>query len=208
MTSYHHGNLRSTLLEQGVELARAQGPEGVVLREVARRSGVSHNAAYRHFADRDALLAEIAEVGMQRLGGAMLAEMEQVALEPSPERARARLRATGRAYVNFALAEPGLFAVAFASVDATPGDSELSEGTEVDEQVGPHPYDLLGQALDELDAAGGVAPDRREGAEVLCWSAVHGYAVLHLDGPLHAVPEAERTAGLESLLDQIQRGLG
>jgi AcrR family transcriptional regulator len=208
MSSYHHGHLRSTLLEQGVELARAQGPEGVVLREVARRSGVSHNAAYRHFADRNALLAEIAEVGMQRLGLAMLAEMDQVALEPGPDRARARLRATGRAYVNFALAEPGLFAVAFASVDVQPDSSDLSVATQVDEQVSPHPYGLLGQALDELDAVGGMAPDRREGAEVLCWSAVHGYAVLHLDGPLHAVPEVERSAGLESLLDQIQRGLG
>lgn len=224
MTSYHHGNLRAALIEQGVELARSKGPDGVVLREVARRTGVSHNAAYRHFADRDALLAEIAEVGMLRLGEAMLTEMEQVApatgAGAAPERARARLRATGRAYVDYALAEPGLFAVAFAALDLTADEpSETTSGTapeaaseaasrpEAPAVVGPHPFDLLGQALDELDASGAMPAGRREGAEVLCWSAVHGYAVLHLDGPLHAVPEAERSAGLESLLDQIERGL-
>ena len=69
MSSYHHGNLRESLIEAGIELARSQGPDGVVLREVARRAGVSHNAAYRHFADREALLAEIARHGMRELRG-------------------------------------------------------------------------------------------------------------------------------------------
>jgi hypothetical protein len=73
--------------------------------------------------------------------------------------------------------------------------------------VAQHPYDLLSQALDELTASGGLPPGRREGAEVLCWSAVHGFAVLHLDGPLRDVPGSERDLALESLLDQVERGL-
>ena len=198
MAGYHHGNLRSSLIETGVDLARADGPDGVVLREVARRAGVSHNAAYRHFTDRDALLAEIAAVGMRRLGEAMLAGMDAVAETDPTGRARERLAACGRAYVVFALEEPGLFGAAFS-----PTTGPLESPTD----LATDPYALLGGALDDLAAVGGLADGRREGAEVLCWSAVHGYAVLHLDGPLNGVPDAERLAGLESLLDQIERGL-
>ena len=205
MSSYHHGNLRASLIESGVALARSDGPDGVVLREVARRSGVSHNAAYRHFADREALLAEVAEVGMARLGEAMRSEMAQVAVGDDLARAIALLRATGRAYVRFALAEPGLFTVAFAA-PVLPEEAEPAPAPETP-APSPHPYELLGQALDALTAAGGLSPERREGAEVLCWSAVHGFAVLHLDGPLRDAAEADRDVALESLLDQVERGL-
>jgi AcrR family transcriptional regulator len=205
VSSYHHGNLRSSLIESGVDLARSHGPEGVVLREVARRSGVSHNAAYRHFADRDALLAEVAVVGMERLGEAMRSETALVTDREPVARAVAVLRATGRAYVRFALAEPGLFAVAFAAPVFPAGDDPgLQPETHV---LSNHPYELLGRALDELTASGGLRAERREGAEVLCWSAVHGFAVLHLDGPLRDVPAADRDVALESLLDQVERGL-
>ena len=111
---YHHGNLRQALVETAADLAREKGPDGVVLREVARRTGVSHNAAYRHFADRDQLLAEVAVDGMVRLADHMRAEIAQVDDADPVVAARRRLSATGRAYVGFALAEPGFFAVAFA----------------------------------------------------------------------------------------------
>ena len=205
MSTYHHGNLRVTLVEQGVELARSQGPDGVVLREVARRAGVSHNAAYRHFADRDALLAVIAAVGMQRLAEAMLTDMDAVTETGPLPRATARLRACGRAYVHFAVAEPGLFTTAFAAI--TPGPDGTAPGPATESTDAADPYGLLARALDELEAAGALGDGRRENAEVLCWAAVHGYAVLHLNGPLHGVPETEREAGLQSLLDQVERGL-
>jgi AcrR family transcriptional regulator len=217
MGTYHHGNLRPALVETAVGLAQASGPEGVVLREVARQTGVSHNAAYRHFADRDELLAEVAQVAMLELAGAMTAEMAGVAeREPLP-RAVARLRATGRAYVHFALAPPGLFEVAFAAHGGVTLDDEPDEPAEPDESDEPEaeddgppegdPYALLGLVLDDLVRAGGVTTERRAGAEALCWSAVHGFAVLHLHGPLRDVPADEREQSLELLLDQIQRGL-
>ena len=193
---YHHGNLRAALVEAGAELARTAGPDGVVLREVARRTGVSHNAAYRHFADRDELLGEIADVASDQLEQAMQRRLDGVTETDPALRARARLRATGRAYVEFALAEPGLF----------------TRGLLPDRRGGrpspttPAPYVLLGQVLDELVEAGALSPDDRMGADVVCWAAVHGLSVLLLDGPLRDVPAPDREAVLEKLLVDDRAG--
>src|SRR3954466_8852272 len=89
---YHHGNLRAALVQTGVGLARTSGPDGVVLREVARRTGVSHNAAYRHFADRDELLGEIASLAAGQLEEAMQRRLDEVEEEDPAQRSRARLR--------------------------------------------------------------------------------------------------------------------
>jgi AcrR family transcriptional regulator len=193
---YHHGNLRAALVEAGAELARTSGPEGVVLREVARRTGVSHNAAYRHFTDRDELLSAIAELANQQLEHAMLERLAEVTETEPGARARARLRATGRAYVEFALAEPGLFNVAFCPVDAADATPD-----------GASPYVLLGEVLDELVEARALSPEGRLGADVVCWSAVHGLSVLLLDGPLRELSAEERAACLEKLLATVELGL-
>ncbi|MEO5852101.1 MAG: TetR/AcrR family transcriptional regulator [Nocardioides sp.] len=197
MKPYHHGNLRSALIEAGVSLARTQGTEGVVLRQVARETGVSHNAAYRHFADRDELLSEIGSVAAARLAEAMRRRMDLVDEQDPMDAARRRLREVGRAYVEFALAEPGLFEVAFG------GDHPPDEAGP--EQAGP--YHLLGRALDGLVEVGAITPGRRAGADVACWAAVHGFAVLHLTGPLRDLSEEVREATLEVLLTTIERGL-
>ena len=194
---YHHGNLRAALVDAGAELARASGPDGVVLREMARRTGVSHNAAYRHFADRDELLAEIASLAAAQLEQAMQRRLDGVRETDPAQRARARLRETGRAYVEFALSEPGLFSVAFCPIE-TDDPSTMADAA---------PYLLLGQVLDELVEAGAVSPAGREGADVACWAAVHGLSVLLLDGPLRGLPPADREAVLEKLLVTIEQGL-
>ena len=193
---YHHGNLRAALVEAGAELARTAGPDGVVLREVARRTGVSHNAAYRHFADRDELLAEISDVASDQLEQAMQRRLDGVTETDPALRARARLRETGRAYLEFALTEPGLFAVAFCPTDV-----------ENPSPAGAAPYVLLGQVLDELVGAGVLSPEDRVGADVVCWSAVHGLSVLLLDGPLRDLPGPDREAVGEKLLATVERGL-
>ena len=190
--SYHHGSLRPALVEAAAELARAKGPDGVVLREVARRTGVSHNAAYRHFADREELLAEVAQLGMDGLEQAMVGRMAVVRTRDPRRRALRRLREAGRAYVHFALAEPGLFELAFSS------------------HVGPvegGPYALLNQVLDELVDVGAMPPDRRLGADVMCWAGVHGFAMLHLRGPLREASVADRELLLDRCLDLVELAL-
>jgi AcrR family transcriptional regulator len=192
VSSYHHGNLREALVENAVALAREKGPEGIVLREVARRAGVSHNAAYRHFSDRDELIREVATVALDGLSAAMTAKVSRVRAKDPRERARRRLRATGQAYVEYALAEPGLFRVGF-------NEARLGELS--------GPYDLLSAALDECLATGLMDPGKRDGAELACWAGVHGFSMLYSTGPLRDTPRRDREADLARLLDRIDDSL-
>jgi AcrR family transcriptional regulator len=193
---YHHGSLRAALVESGVTLARAGGPAAVVLREASRRAGVSHTAAYRHFASHEALLDEVAGAAAAALARAM--EDRIADASSSPE----RLRAVGLAYIDFALEEPGLFRTAFGTHPAAGWPEGTGRG-----RTGRSPYELLAGVLDELEAAGMLRPGVREGAEIAAWSAVHGFACLVLDGPLRAMGEAERDAARDLVLERIDSAL-
>src|SRR6201997_508386 len=193
---YHHGSLHSALIEASIALAREGGPDRVILREAARAAGVSHSAAYRHFADREALLAEVARFARSQLAAEMRRRVNR-AKDP-----RRRLRAVGTAYIDFALAEPGLFRTAFTSHPATStGHEDASRTTAIAD-----PFDVLGQVLDEAQAAGLLDPRRRPGAEIAAWSAVHGLAGLLLDGPLPTSAAAIKFAR-DRVLDLVERGL-
>jgi AcrR family transcriptional regulator len=177
------GTVRSALVDAGLELARSGGPDAVVLREVTRMVGVVPNAAYRHFSDRDALLAAVRDEAVKELAGRMGARMSQVRAGPhTPTGARLRLRAVGEAYLEFARTEPGLFDTAFSAPDHPPGE-------ETDE---PTPLAHLQAALENLVGAGILASDRRANIEYPIWASVHGLAVL-LRGPLQSLPEREKT---------------
>jgi AcrR family transcriptional regulator len=201
---YHHGALHSALVEASIALAREGGPDRVILREAARAAGVSHSAAYRHFTDREALLAEVARFARRELAAEMRRRVNRT---KDPRR---RLRAVGTAYVDFALTEPGLFRTAFTSHPATSRGTEddpASGGEEpADTTAWADPYEVLGQVLDEAQAAGVLDPRRRPGAEIGAWSAVHGVAGLLLDGPLPTSTAAIKFAR-ERVLDLIERGL-
>jgi AcrR family transcriptional regulator len=169
-------------------MARAGGPEAVVLREATRMVGVVPNAAYRHFADRDELLAAVCAAAMRVLADRMAAGVASVpGAYGDPEAAGIRLGEIGRAYLDFAHEEPGLFATAFAVPQQHAYDAQ-ADGEGEDRT----PLGQLRAALDELVAAGVIDQRRRVGLEYPIWSTVHGLAVLTGEGPLRDVPEAVR----------------
>ncbi|HTW04672.1 MAG TPA: TetR/AcrR family transcriptional regulator [Streptosporangiaceae bacterium] len=207
---YHHGDLRNALIDAATAVAREGGPDALALREVARRVGVSAAAAYHHFAGHE----EIVEAVKRRALSVLTGEM-RLALQENPENvgpraasgeadaARGRLRALGAAYLRFAFNEPGLFRLAFGPRGHWPAAETPGPGDEAADD----PFALLADALDATVAAGVVPAERRPGLEYVLWAAVHGIAVLCLDGPLARLTPAERGQMADRVLDTAIRGL-
>lgn len=168
---YHRANLKQSLLDSAVGLIGEVGPQTFTLREVARRAGVSHNAPYRHFRDKDDLLAAVAAQGFERLTEAMQKAMAK------GRGAAERLRLAGRGYVQFALEWPQHVLVMFERpkpIEPRPAHAESAR--------------LAFQTL--LDA---IAAAQKEGAlpkgdpqrfAIVAWSGVHGLAKLAIGGQL------------------------
>jgi AcrR family transcriptional regulator len=201
---YHHGGLREALIDAAVEMAREGGPDAVVLREATRRSSVSPNAAYRHFADRQALLDAVSAAAQGMAADRMEEEIASVTVTGDAQAdARQYLRAAGAGYLAFAREEPGLFRAAFT----VPHD--LTEATTPDKAgaLGRTPFQILAEALDRLVEAGVLPAERRENAELHAWSSVHGLGMLVIDGPLRGLTDAMVQTASERLLDMVDRGL-
>lgn len=115
--TYHHGHLHEVLVKKGLEMARSGGTEAVVLREATRRAGVSPNAAYRHFANREALLDEVGLAAADQIGVVMREAVAEAQPIDDESVAVSQLVAACRAYLDFALTEPGLFDVAYRISD-------------------------------------------------------------------------------------------
>ncbi len=200
-TRYHHGDLGNALTVAATDLARAGGPEAVVLREAARMVGVSATAAYRHFANHAELIHAVKGCSQADLAAAMRTELAALPADDDPRAAAiARLRAIGRGYLHFALTQPGLFRTAFCHA----GDPSDPVGAATD---GSESYRMLGQTLDDLVAAGVLDPARRLLAEVAAWAAVHGLAMLLLDGPFSGLPAEMHEAAITRTLDLVTDGL-
>jgi AcrR family transcriptional regulator len=198
-TGYHHGDLRAALIDAGLHLTRAGGPDALTIREATRRVGVSPNAAYRHFADREALLRAVATAIQHRMAARMRSSVRR---RGSTElQACDRLRAVGIGYIKFALDEPGWFTVAFFGAEATgraDGENETSSAP---------PYLALVEALDAMVDAGVLSPSRRDGAEWPCWSAVHGFAELVLHGALRGARRRDVESLAGRTVDDIIAGV-
>lgn len=195
--------MREGLIAAGLELARTGGPDAVVLREATRIVGVVPNAAYRHFADRDELLAAVCAAAMAELGARMAAEVARVPGERGDaDAAFGRMAAVGTAYLEFARREPGWFATAFAVPEQHP--YFVAEGESGADRT---PLGQLRTVLDELVEVGLLDARRREGVEFPVWSTVHGLAVLIEQGPLRAAPDADIRVLTDRVLGFIAESL-
>lgn len=199
-TTYHHGDLRATLLREAVAAVREGGVAALSLRDVTRRAGVAANAAYRHFADRDDLLLAVTFHGQARcaelIGERLVAAGGDATGGGLP--GLVMLAEVGLGYIAFARAEPGLFEAAFLE----PVDLALALDPRAAGPAGLTPYGLLVAALDRMVADGGLPAERRPGAEIPCWSAVHGFAMLTVRGPLRGVPAAD----VDALAQRVAMG--
>jgi AcrR family transcriptional regulator len=209
---YHHGDLPNALADAATDLARRGGPEAVVLREAARQVGVSAAAAYRHFVGHGELLQEVKQRALEALADALQQGLDSG--ERLPDRsadAVRRFENLGRAYVGFALSNPGLFHTAFCRSDGTPGTSGTSRapgGSDVTARItASRPYQILSGSLDELVAAGLLDRARRQVAAIAFWAAVHGLATLLVDGPLTALPGPEQAEAIRRTLDILIEGI-
>ncbi len=160
---YHHGDLRTALVAAALDLLAQDGADALSLRAVARRAGVSAMAPYRHYADKEALLAAVASLGFERLRAALLAA--DAAAPPADA-----LIAQAVAYVRYALDNPALFRLMFGPRRAFIHPDLLAAGETA--------YSVLASRV-AADMPPGTA---REARALGCWSMVHGLASLFLDG--------------------------
>ncbi|MEO1620337.1 MAG: TetR/AcrR family transcriptional regulator, partial [Cyanobacteria bacterium J06632_3] len=167
----HHGDLRQALLSAALVILETKDIKSLSLRQVARQAGVSHTAPYRHFADKAALLAAVAQEGFLEFGKYLQAAVvEEQPLES--------LRATGVAYVQYALDHPTHFRVMFGHFpDNEPNDSKLSI-------ISNNTFQILVNVIAAGQAAGVVKSGDPHFLALGRWSMVHGVAMLLLDGML------------------------
>lgn len=191
------GSLRETLLEAAIALIAKKGPQGFSLREVARRARVSEAAPYWHFADREALLAAVAERGFLEMERGMAAIREQT---PEP---LALLQNLGVAYVRFALAHPSYLRVMFGPEIPDKGAHPALDA------AGTRTFELLVQAIARGQAAGHVRAGDPADLAVAAWALVHGLASLVVDGRLRgqAATPPDVTALAERVTHTLLVGL-
>ena len=192
---YHHGNLKEALLQAAVELVGEAGPSGFTLRELARRAGVSHNAPYRHYKDREALLAEVACQGFEELVGAIYAAVSK---ESEP---LGQFRAAGRAYVKFALRRPEHYAVMFDRMPEEP--DPYPQRTQAAERA----FDSLVQLVVLSQAAGAIVEDDSEMLARQAWALCHGIAKLGIGGFLKTSKASEILAFTDATIQSALIGL-
>lgn len=192
---YHHGDLRRALLQEALRTIQMDGVEGVTLRTVGQRLGVSRTALYRHFADKPALLAAVGREGFRLLRLTLTEAWELNG------RGREGFDAMGIAYVRFAVDHPAHYRVMFGGfIESCEKDAEFIEAAKAAFQV-------LVDSLIEQQRAGLVRKDDPLLLARMIWSLVHGIAMLVIDGQLRGQDErgeALNRYAIERIRDAIR----
>jgi AcrR family transcriptional regulator len=160
---------RTEILKASLDLLEEGGVEALSMREVARRAGLSHQAPYHHFGDREAILAELARDGFEKLKDYFLRSTKK------PEDYKHRIERMGRTYVQFALDHPEQFRLMFRAPVVDVEDHEDAK------EAAESAFDML------VAAVTADQPERRDQeihAIIACWSVAHGLATLLLDGKI------------------------
>ncbi len=175
--TYHHGDLKAALVVAAAAIVRTSGLDALTLREVARRTGVSAAAPYRHFADRRALVAAVAERGFVRLGEALTAAMKSGG-------GRGGFKQVALAYVHFGLANPAEYRVMFGPEMADTRDFPSLRET------GRGVLGGVAETVSHLQKAGVIGPGDPHLMSVALWSTLHGLVLLVLDGQTEGVEDS------------------
>lgn len=189
---YHHGDLRRALVQEAVRTIATDGVEGLTLRAVGERLGVSRTALYRHFADKSSLLAAVGLEGFRAFQEAM----QTAAAQPSLSEG---FRAMGRAYVDFARAHPAHYRVMFGGfLEGCKSEPGLADQANASFQV-------LVESLRAQQRAGLLRGDDPEQMARFVWSVVHGIAMLTIDGQLR---DADPRRDLKYAIDRLTAAIG
>jgi AcrR family transcriptional regulator len=194
---YHHGDLRRAMLQAAVRTIRTHGIDGLTLRGVGSALGVSRTALYRHFTDKAALLAAVAAEGFRRL------RLDLEAAWNEGGRGRAGFEAMGVAYVRFAVAHPSHYRVMFGADIPKDGADIREDGGDIREDANPElaqegagSFQVLVDAITALQEQDLARRDDPHQMALFVWAAVHGVAMLAIDGRL-----GRETSAIESLTD-------
>jgi AcrR family transcriptional regulator len=179
---YHHGNLRRALLDCALAIIDEKGPEAFTVREAARRLGVDHRAAYRHFEDRDAVIAAVAEEGYR----ALVEVLEEALAREEGAEAATRLIALGRAYAMFALREPARYRVMTG-----PRSNESGRFPELEIPIA-RAFDLVQREIRAGIEAGDFVDARLEECAAVLWAEMHGLAILIIMRRVRVRPDRVR----------------
>lgn len=177
--SYHHGDLKNALIEAGADILSKDGVNGLSLRKVAQKAGVSHTAPYAHFADKQALIAAIATDGYRRLYDSLAGVVQRYQADPARQ-----LVEGAWAYVQFALHDPDHFKITLSGV--VEKEKDYPAFVEMAQQS----FALLVQIVEACQAAKILKRGPTDLMAVSVWSVIHGFVSLVLEDQLsHSVLE-------------------
>ncbi|MBR1125371.1 TetR/AcrR family transcriptional regulator [Bradyrhizobium lablabi] len=196
---YHHGDLRRVLIDAALQLVGEGGPDGLSVREAARRAGVSPGAPFRHFPSREALMTAVAEEAQRRFR----AEIEAALTEAPADDPLARFRHLGLAYLRWAMRNPTHFEI-LSSRRFFDHDKSVQVSRDNNELI-----DLTGRTLAEAFAKGQLRVTDLKQVQIAGRALVYGFARMNIDGhfPRWGVNDAEAERTAEAVLDLFIAGI-